>query len=177
MSSAGCLITERPDFTAPEVSRPLLTNFHPSPADILEIPRKPGSSTEVNEYVEKLIRLDVFSEDLQKPLYFAVIIDLLRETQDFICFESKGTGTLAKARELKCPLKIKSSIKPGCHSITALVSHEESVYSGRVANGSDLGMMTWWAQIGVEDSNYWRCEPHTPPTDAGADARADGGRP
>jgi hypothetical protein len=170
MSSAGCLITERPDFTAPEVSRPALTNFNPSPADILEIPRKPGTA---NEYVEGLVRFDVFSEDLQKQLFFAVIIDLQRPTQDLICFESPETGTLAKARELKCPLKIKSSILPGCHSITALVSHDASVHTGRVASGSDLAMVTWWAQIGVDEPGA--CAPHARPSDAGTDARAEGG--
>jgi hypothetical protein len=175
MSSAGCLITERPDFTAPEVSRPLLTNFNPSPANILEIPRKPGSDPSSNEYVEDVaISFDVLSEDLQTPLFMAVFIDLQRPEQELICFSSAGTGTMSKARRLACPLAIRGSIKPACHSITALVSHDDSVFTGRVASGSDLGMMTWWAQVGVEDS-YHKCEPYTRPTDAGTDARAEGG--
>jgi hypothetical protein len=160
---------------------PFLTNFKPAPSTILEIPRKPGSSSQSKDYVVEeapTIRFDVLSEDLQRPLYGSVFLDFPQLTKfPAICLLTNiGAGTLDEPRPQACKLIIPSSVEPGCRSVTALVSHEVSILAASPAG--DLAQVTWWAQIGFDSSlrDFVPCGDLTP-ADAGGDARADGGAP
>jgi hypothetical protein len=182
LGNLGCLITERPDFPAPEASKPFLTNISPPLSEIIEIPRKPGGLP--SDYVEDVvdIRFQVHSEDLQKPLYAAIFIGFPRRTVfPSLCPQLRnelGTGTFAEPRQVNCDFTIPSTVSKGCSSITALVSHNVDILVGIVDDPKgDLATATWWAQIGFDRSarDFAPCEPDLPPPDAGRDARADGG--
>src|SRR4051812_29860417 len=45
LGNSGCLVTEKPDFTAPQQVGPFLTNFSPSPATAQVIEYERGSTT------------------------------------------------------------------------------------------------------------------------------------
>jgi hypothetical protein len=172
MGSGGCFITESPEFKEPPVLPPFIANVNPPTSRILVIPRKPGTATGAREYVQDVeIRFDIRSEDLQRPLYAAVWVDFPKPNKYPICSFALSTGTLATARPQTCTLAIPSLIEAGCHSITALVSHDQSIYNGKVEG--DLDTATWWAQIGVDDAVP--CEPDPLPPDAGRDVRGEGG--
>jgi hypothetical protein len=176
LSSAGCLVTDSPAFKQPEALPPLLTNLDPPTSKILEIPKKPGSP---NEYEQKTISFDVRSDDLRGPLYGAAFVDFPRNTKRPSAWqEYLGTGTLAEPRRPLCKLVIPSSVQPGCRPISVLLSHQFSIVNGIFESDAgsvegDLGIATWWAQIG--DEGPYPCEPDPVLGDAGADVRAEGG--
>jgi hypothetical protein len=178
LSSAGCLVTDSPTFKQPEELPPILTNLNPPAYKILNIPRKPGSP---NEYEQKTISFDVRSDDLQGPLYGAAGVDFPRSNPFILAWKAiLGTGTLGEPRTTACQLAIPSYVEPGCYSITILLSHKGTIWGGIEGDAGsvegDLGIATWWAQIGVDENGPYRpCEPDPVPRDAGADGRAEGG--
>jgi hypothetical protein len=181
--TTGCLITDKPDFDAPRQSPPFLANLDPPPHEILVIRRKPGTSAPMNEYLEdQEIRFTVHSDDLQQLLFFVVFIGPPGKHQYFpYCFFPPTAGTLRVPRDQRCPLTVPSSVGPGCHPITALASHDNSIYT-MPKTDQNVGIATWWAQVGVDDSDpesdpdkYKPCLPNPPSGDAGADARDGSG--
>ena len=180
LSSAGCLVTDSPTFKQPVELPPILTNLNPPASRILKIPRKPGSP---NEYVQETIRFDVRSDDLQGPLYGAAGVDFPQSKPFILAWKAiLGTGTLGTPRPAACQLAIPSYVEPGCHSISILLSHQGTILGGGIEGDAgsvegDLGIATWWAQIGIDEAPYQACEPDPVPGDAGADARTDGGAP
>jgi hypothetical protein len=172
--SSGCLITDTPEYKAPRRTA-LLVNFDPQPYEIIVIPKEPGSPDDSNTYVQtKKIHFDIRSSDVQQ-VFGLCLIDFPGPKQHPLWFLSSEPGKLDTPGE--CDLRVPPSISQGCHSITALVSHDRSIInSPRIIE--DLGQATWWAQIGINEGaspiEYFPCEPNPISRDAGADAR-DGG--
>jgi hypothetical protein len=171
--SSGCLVTGTPEITAPPPIAPLLADFDPLQADILEIPREPGTPSSTNTYVRTgKVKFRIRSTEI-RHVFGACVVDFLRPTQHTIATLTAAPEDLDKP--LTCDLHIPPSIGPGCHSITALVSHDATIV-GAPRLIEDLGLATWWAQIGTEDMpTRAACEPKPLPRDAGADAH-EGGR-
>jgi len=173
LGTSGCLITDKAEFSQPAPVPPFLTDLDPPATEILNIPTKPGGGD--RDYVDdKPLAFKVRSEDLQRYLFTAVLVDFPGSNPKPACFFPPDLGSLDTARPRDCKLNILPSVTPGCHSITALISHDSSIQIGVIKNPSDVGTATWWAQIGT-DPMYDPCEPHPSPGDAGADARDGGG--
>ena len=183
LGSSGCLITDKAEFSPPTPTPPFVLNLDPPASEILNIPRKPGAGM-ANVYVETTnVAFEVRSDD-KRFLWSTVFVDYpssdpLRPAS-VACTTAGGPdiGTLDTPRIWGCNLLIPPNVSEGCHSITALVTHDKVINEPRPPpppeSLSDLGMGTWWAQIGA-DSTYFPCEPHpTRSPDAGADARVDG---
>jgi len=187
MGGAGCLVTESPDFTAPPVLPPLLTNLNPSPIKPGIIPRRPGTRYEDATYVQDVtLSFEVISDDFGRPLTAAVLLDFQgfasRETPTSVCRAlTIPAGTLKTPpgeRRSECKLELSPSTPPGCHSITVVVSHEFIAVTATPLKPGDVDSATWFYQVGVDADNpepdSKPCKPDPLPRDAGAD-RIEGG--
>jgi hypothetical protein len=189
LGTSGCLITDKSSLSAPTATPPFVNNLDPPATQILDIPRKPGTDKGSRDYVEtQNIWFDIRSDDMQRFLFAVVLVDYPssdpeRPASPVLWRFAPDIGTLDTPRRRTCPLIIPAYIDPGCHSITAVVSHDESIQKGIVKPTPpgavpDIGTSTWWAQIGhdISDPEYPDpCEPNPPKSpDAGADGRMDG---
>jgi hypothetical protein len=188
LGTSGCLITDKAEFSPPAPTPPFVTNLEPSPTEILYIPRKPGTAPDSRDYVEtQNVSFEIRSDDMQRYLFSFILVDYPTDNPNRAPPMAKqfpaDIGTLDTARIRATPLIIPATVPPGCHSITAIVSHDSSIYQGVVkpplpGEVADVGIGTWWAQIGTDTSDpggFPPCEPNPPKApDAGADARIDG---
>src|SRR6185503_8570171 len=71
LGSAGCLVTESPEFKAPVRTRPLLTNLFPPTEEVHNIPYLTGSTS---TYAPDQISFEVVSEDLGQGVEALVLI-------------------------------------------------------------------------------------------------------
>jgi hypothetical protein len=188
LGTSGCLITDKATFSAPAPTPPFVNNLDPPATDILNIPRKPGTDPASHDYVETVnIAFDVRSDDMGKFLFAEVFVDYPSSDPNPIDSPPNAwsfaadIGTFDTPRRKTCTLHIPYKVVPGCHSITAIVSHAASLQQGVVpvpppGQPADVGSGTWWAQIGVEPEKWAACPPDPPNArDAGGDARMDGG--
>jgi len=187
LGSAGCLVTESPEFTAPKRTRPLLTNLDPPTEAVQTVPRVAGTT---NTYVvDRTIKFDILSEDLGKGVEALVIVDFEglqssafpKTTCNLITIPA-GTMQSPRRGPYTCDLdlnKIVPRVEPGCHPITVVATHDFVTASARPIDDQDVDVATWFYQVGFDenapDSVYEACIPTRRPGDAGADARVDGG--
>jgi hypothetical protein len=181
LGTSGCLITDKTSFSAPAPTPPFVNNLDPPATEILNIPRKPGTNMG-NVYVETVnISFDVRSDDMGRYLFAYVFVDYpsddpTRSPPQALSFPP-DIGTLDTPRKKAGKLLILPTVEPGCHSITAIVSHDISIQRGVVpvpppGQPADVATGTWWAQIG-EAPPYDPCIPDpSKALDAGADADA-----
>ena len=189
--SSGCLITDTPTFGAPVKTRPALSNLKPRPEVVHEIKFQPGSLPDAKLYAPgPTISFDVTSEDLGDDLDVLVLLDFQGfespATPDRICKDKPpiraGSLNEKKARSYDCPLELNSrvpSVIPGCHTFTAIVSHDFFPLSANPVEFGDVAAATWFFQVGETGDeppdNYFPCKPVSTPADAGGDVRVDGG--
>jgi hypothetical protein len=184
--SAGCLITDTPEYKAPRTTPPILTNVKPRTEVAQQIKLQPG--TNLLMPVDP-ISFDITSEDLGQPVIVYVLLNFKGfqslATPDAICVSTIPAGTLRddKARPFTCQLELNSRVLPhGCYTLTAVASHGFFPLTATPVKQDDVTVVTWFYQIGVDDTlpdshpdKYEPCRPDPTPVDAGADARTDRG--
>jgi hypothetical protein len=165
---SGCMVTDSPDFTPPpsQPSKPFLTATSPPSWAVLRV-HGVGSPT---TYQLPPFVFEVVSEDLNtEGLYAALVLDYpgpdaeisLEGENHFpnYLFSSNAPfppghldpTSIAGRPETAIPNgPLPSDTKPGCHSVTLLVTHHfvPGPHVKPITPG-DLGILTWW--LDVED--------------------------
>ena len=170
-----CLVTADPDFAKPVRTAPFVTSPVPSPFAIQRrsnIPGLPGV------YASETISFEIVSEDLQSRPQALLLLDFQGFPYAKVPLAVKAdipAGHLdGVAREaVKMDMKFGPDVQPGCHTVTAVVSHEFTLTFEPKVKG-DVSTVTWWYELVDSDAN-----PNAPSTcilqaapsaDAGADA-------
>ncbi|HMI85131.1 MAG TPA: hypothetical protein VK550_13615 [Polyangiaceae bacterium] len=179
LGNAGCLITDSPDFAAPQQVGPFLTNLLPPPGSVEEIKFEPGTTTYQRK---KPIAFDIVSEDLGQELTALVVFDFrgLNGPAYPVLnrIENIKPETLRSAkRGFTSPIDLNElgPITADCHKVALVVSHAFKGASLQPVKPGDVDFETWFYQVDVRDGIYYACDPDPTPTDAGADTRADPG--
>lgn len=149
MSSLGCLVTSTPDFTPPERTRPFLV---PSSVDpdargviLIDTVEHPKSLTSID------FSADIVSEDQGSPVQGVLYIDYGatlsdRPFRELIQVRDVPASTLSD--QVKRPIRgtwnlANSTVGPGCHTVTLLVSHDLDRITSCPVCRNDSSQITW----------------------------------
>ena len=155
LGGLSCLVTTSPDFAKPVRTPPFLTNLSPAPYVIQSIRSFP---TTPKSYPTLTISFEVVSEDLQSSSLQGLL------WLDFQGFGSTDVpvrvGTVPKIppghfpsapRDLiKAEFAFDSTVPPGCHSVTLVVTHEFDnplALRPRPVDENDVATATWWYDV------------------------------
>ncbi len=149
MTSTGCLVTATPDFTPPKPTRPFLI---PSSVDpdargviLIDTVEHPKSQTSIQ------LSADVVSEDQGAIVLGVLYIDYGHVVGDRpfaeliqIADVAPSTLTDEKARPIPATWNLAAStVLPGCHTVTMLVTHDLDRVSSCPHCRNDSSQITW----------------------------------
>jgi hypothetical protein len=180
LTTAGCLVTDSPEFPEPKRTPPFLTNFDPPPHELQTIAVRPGTDPDDGNYLPATVEFDVVSEDLGQEVVALVYLDFKgvnAPIKPSLCNLTIEPATLSTTgRRVKCDFTLSDK---GCHTISAVVSHGFHPASVKPLDELDVDIATWFYQVGIDltDPDYHECIPDAKPTDGGTDAPADRGTP
>lgn len=149
MASTSCLVTSTPDFTPPKPTRPFLvaSSVDPDARGVLLIDtvEHPKSLTSIQ------FSADIVSEDRDAKVQGVLYIDygLITNDRPFreqiqIADVAASTLTDPMARPIRAKWNVgASSIGPGCHTVTMLVTHTLDRVSSCPCCRNDSSQITW----------------------------------
>jgi hypothetical protein len=160
LAGVGCIVTASPDFTKPEPTPPYLTSLSPFPGAVQRVISSGGASRPV--FMIPAISFDVVSEDLSGP---GIDAQLLLDYQGS-AFERLDPVAQPKhlpPGHLNSPqrtvdwgekVSLHPETSPGCHTLTAVVSHAfvpgtATPIGAPPLGDRDVAMATWF--LNVED--------------------------
>jgi hypothetical protein len=146
LSTAGCLVSDPPEYEEPGVTPPFL--------DLVQAVPMPGRIIVGNFGMNESIRFDVpvRSEDNGDNLWFALYrnFSITANSRPITVPNKVPPGTFDETdRAIRFEWTIDSSVGKDCHQLTLLVSHESTwnFDLGRpdpLRGINDSAMATWW---------------------------------
>jgi hypothetical protein len=180
LGASGCLVTDSPEFKEPRRTPPLVIDLNPSPFDLYPL-ENIAKASGGRAFKPLDLYFYVVSEDLQQPLHVLFLLDYKRPgfpTGRLLYQTTIPAASLdSPPRKVTCNAAFQADVLDGCHSVTALVSHEFENLEPKQKNPLDLAIATWWFMVGFDPSNPTKqlpCVPGDLPRDAGADAPEGG---
>jgi hypothetical protein len=175
------MVTGSPEFAEPKPTRPFLAAQKPVTWAV-NVVLGAGSPA---VYTPDMVIFDVVSEDLNKNLLAVLFLDYrgpvstVDEPFHFQPIVTIAPGHLdptsvANPRDVKYPYTLPPGTPAGCHSLTALVTHDLTVGGVHPQDDSDVATLTWW--LAVQDPLNTMFDPASCIAVAGT-ADVDGGTP
>lgn len=149
MTSTSCLVTSTPEFTPPKPTRPFLVSSSVDPDArgvlLIDTVEHPKSLTSIQ------FSADIVSEDQDAKVQGVLYIDYGLVTNDRpfreqiqIADIAASTITDPVARPMRAKWNVgASSIGPGCHTVTMLVTHAIDRVSSCPCCRNDSSQITW----------------------------------
>lgn len=149
MSISGCLVTSTPDFSEPEQTPPFLVpaTAEPRPTEVLIV--RPQGAT----LPDTAFSAELRSEDAGQDVLGALLIDYGAEDElgkpyaDRVRFATLPARTLDAVETRVARAELPGSYwsnRPGCHTVTMIVTHEFDAVSGCPERLEDSSQITWF---------------------------------
>jgi hypothetical protein len=134
LGGPSCLLTQNPQFDGPQAVGPFINVIAPVQDSVLAVGVVSSSPL---SYRTVDVKFDVYSEDLNQPLYAALYLDAATELRDRVGAVARipaghlaggDDGGLAQARpSVTITIAIKPTTTRGCHVLTLFVTHDVDI--------------------------------------------------
>ncbi len=144
-STTGCLVADAPTYGPPEQRPPVINSqgVTPTPYTLIVVDQDPEQIP---------ISVPVRSEDAGEALKGTLWLDYLLESPDWYSDREIPPGSFDELdRSFDIPFQVGSGVTAGCHTLTALITHESNYDDDTKlpidSSSFDVASVTWWVNV------------------------------